>query len=595
MLPQTDLTGASNQAGVSGATNHAGVSGASNQAGVSGATNHAGGSSTISHTAVSGTATRFPIEIRRFPWIKRLAADYAFDFERVADFFAGNPAAPSAWRDAITRAQRHPRQRDTIADVVLAQQRTRGAPPDALAAADRLRDPESVAIVTGQQAGLFGGPLFTLLKALTAIRLAERTAAEHRVPTVAVFWIDAEDHDWDEVRACGALDAELNFVRIALGTPEGAGEGPVARVRLDDSVNAAVATLASTLPPTEFSPALLDELRRAYSPGAGMADAFGRWLESLLGPRGLVVFDSSDPAAKPIVSTLFAREIEHAGETSRLAAAAGAQLIARGYHAQVTPQDDHAALFHLDGTREGIRVEDGRLLLGHSTSTKEAMLQRVRTNPTAFSPNVLLRPVVQDTLFPTACYVAGPNEMAYLAQLRGIYAAFGVPMPLMQQRASATILDSNAMRFLARHEMSLESLRAQDEGALNQLFKSQFPPAVDSSLEEAAREVAERMGTLARAVSELDATLEAAARSTLGRMQDDLKKLQGKIIQAVKRKDETLRRQFKHAQAQAFPGGQPQEREVGFVYFLNKHGGGLIDRLNEELPLDQGRHWVITI
>jgi bacillithiol biosynthesis cysteine-adding enzyme BshC len=269
--------------------------------------------------------------------------------------------------------------------------------------------------------------------------------------------------------------------------------------------------------------------------------------------------------------------------------------MARGYHAQVTPQEGHAAVFHLDGTRASIRVEGGRLLLGDAAATTEAMLQRVRASPAEFSPNVLLRPIVQDTLFPTACFVAGPNELGYLAQLRGIYAAFGVPMPLMQQRASATILDSNAMRFLARHEVSLESLRAQDEGVLNQLLKAQIPAAVDASLENAAHALAERMDTVARAVSELDATLEAATRSTLGRMQDDLKKLQGKIIQAAKRKDETLQRQFQHAQAQAFPGGHPQEREVGFVYFLNKYGSGLVDRLNEELPLDQGRHWVMTI
>ncbi len=546
-------------------------------------------------TGLSGTATGFPIEIRRFPWIKRLAGDYAFEYARVADFFAGDPADPSAWRDAITRAQRHPRRRDAIADLVLAQQRTRTAPQSALAAAERLRDPETVAVVTGQQAGLFGGPLFTLLKALTALRLADRTAAEHGVPTVAIFWIDAEDHDWDEVKTCGVLDAELNRVRIALDDPPAAGEGPVARVRLDDSAHAAAAMLASTLPVTEFSHALLEAVRLAYTPGVGMVEAFGTWLESLLGARGLVVFDASDPAAKPLVSALFAREIEHAGETSRLAAAAGAELTARGYHAQVTPQEGHAALFHLDGGRASIRVEDGRLLVGQSTGTKEAILERVRTRPEEFSPNVLLRPVAQDTLFPTCCFVAGPNELGYLAQLRDIYAAFGVPMPLIYQRGSATILDANAMRFLARHEVPLEALRAQDEGELNRLLKAQIPPEVDTSLEEAARAVAERMEALAAAVSKLDATLDGAARSTLGRMQDDLKKLQGKIVQAVKRKDETLRRQFVHAQAQAFPGGHPQERDVGFVYFLNKYGSGLIDRLCEEMPLDQGRHWVITI
>ena len=548
-----------------------------------------------SQTALSGTGTRFPIEIRRLPWIKRLAGDYAFEYARVADFFAGDPTDGAAWRDAITRAQRHPRQRDAIADLVLAQQRTRTAPPNALAAAERLRDPETVAIVTGQQAGLFGGPLFTLLKALTVLRLAERTSAEHGVPTVAVFWIDAEDHDWNEVKTCGVLDAEHNLVRIALDDPPAAREGPVAGVRLDDSASAAAAMLASTLPATEFSAALLEAVRLAYTPGAGMAEAFGTWLESLLGPRGLVVFDSSDPAAKPLVSALFAREIEHAGETSDLAAAAGAALTARGYDAQVTPQEGHAALFHLDGGRASIRVEDGRLLVGQSASTEEAMLERARTRPAEFSPNVLLRPVVQDALFPTCCFVAGPNELGYLAQLRDIYTAFGVPMPLIHQRASATILDANAMRFLARHELPLESLHAQDEGELNRLLKAQIPPEVDVSIDAAARALTERMDALATAVSKLDATLDTAARSTLGRMQDDLKKLHGKILQAVKRKNETLRRQFMHAQAQAFPGGHPQEREVGFVYFLNKYGNGLIDRLCEEMPLDQGRHWVITI
>ena len=548
-----------------------------------------------SQTGLSETLTRFPIDIRRLPWIKQLSADYACDFERVAGFFAGDPRDPAAWRDTIARVQRHPRQRDAIADIVSAQQRARTAPPEAVAAGGLLRDPRTVAIVTGQQAGLFGGPLFTLLKALTAINLAERTAAEYQVPAVAVFWIDSEDHDWNEVKACTVLDASLGPVRIALDDPPGAGEGPVAAVQLDSSITAAIDRLAAALPPTEFTPTLLESLRKAYAPGVGMAVAFGRWLESLLGSRGLVVFDASDPAAKPLASAVFAREIEQIGETSRLATETGVQLTRLGYHAQVTPHEGHAALFQLDGTRVGIKVEDGRLLLGDANATKDAILERVRTDPGAFSPNVLLRPVVQDTLFPTVCYVSGPSEIAYLGQLRNVYAAFGVPMPLFHQRASATILDSNAMRFLQRHELPLEALKAQDEAALNQLLKAQIPPAVDACLEDAARAITERLESLAEAVAELDQTLEGATRSALGRMQDDLKKLQGKIIQAAKRKDDTLRRQFVHAQAQSFPAGQPQEREIGLVYFVNKYGSVLIDRLSEELPLDHGSHWVVTI
>ena len=544
---------------------------------------------------VSATTARVPLDIRRFPWIRRLAADYAFDYARVAPFFAGNPAEPGAWREAIARTQRHGRQRGVVADLLQAQQRRRGAPPEAVAAAAQLRDAQTVAVVTGQQAGLFGGPLFTLLKALTAIQLAERVRVEHHVPAVAIFWIDAEDHDWDEVKATGVLDAELALQHLSLGNPPGAHEGPVARVALDDSATAAVAALQAALPPTEFTADLLQTIGRIYRPGAGMADAFGQWLESVLGPRGLVVYDASDRAAKPIAASVFSREIERAGETSRLASEAGVRLQASGYHAQATPHEGNVALFHLNAGREPIRQQDGRFALGDESATREELLDRVRTAPHEFSPNVLLRPLVQDTLFPTICYVAGPNELAYLGQLKGVYDAFGIPMPLMQQRTTATLLDSNAMRFLSRHDFPLEALRAQDEAALNQLLESQLPPSVEATLEDAARVVQERMEALAAAVPQIDTTLEGAARSTLGRMQDDLKKLHNKIIQACKRKDETLRRQFKHAQAQAFPGGHPQEREIGFVYFLNKYGPGLVDRLGDELSLEMGVHWVITI
>ncbi len=541
------------------------------------------------------TAARLPIDIRRFPWIRRLAADYAFAYDNVAGFFAGNPGESEAWRAAIARTQQHPRKREELAAILKAQQERRGAPPEAQIAARRLSDPKTVAVVTGQQAGLFGGPLFTLLKALTAIRLAERVEAEQQVPAVAVFWIDAEDHDWNEVKHIGVLDTELALGGVHIGDPAGAHTGPVARVALDESIDTALAELERLLPPGDFTPELLASLREAYAVGTGMAEAFGRWIESLLGPRGLIVFDASDTAAKPILAPVFAHEIEHHGETSRLAFEAGTALQAKGYHAQVTPQEGNAALFHLDGGREPIRQQDGRFTIGPASYTQAELLALVRRSPAEFSPNVLLRPIVQDTLFPTICYVAGPNELAYLGQLRGVYAAFGVPMPLMFQRTTATLLDSNSMRFLLKHEFPLEALRAQDEAALNQLLESQLPPGVEASLEDATRLIQSRMETLAGEVPQIDPTLEGATRSTLGRMQDDLKKLHNKIIQAAKRKDETLRRQFKHAQAQAFPGGHPQEREVAFVYFLNLYGPGLVERLGDELTLDMGIHWVVSI
>ena len=538
---------------------------------------------------------RTPVDVRRFPWIRRLAVDYAYNFPSVAPFFAGDPADRAAWADAISRTQRHDRRREDIAHVIAAQQERREAPARAREAGALLADRRTVAVVTGQQAGLFGGPLFTLLKALTALKLADQVARDHNVPAVAIFWIDGEDHDWQEIQSCTVFDQDLASRTVSLAPRPGADPAPVAAVRLDDSILSALDELSQVLPVSDFRSWLLDGLRRAYAPGTGIADAFGRWIEATLGERGLVVYDSSDAASKPLVSPVFARELMMPGQTSRLAALSGSDLVARGYHAQVHAQEDSLALFHLENGRRAIRQQDGQFIVGDRQYQASSLVEQAATRPAGFSPNVLLRPIVQDTLFPTVCYVAGPNELAYLGQLRNVYQHFGVPMPLMFPRASATILDSAGARFLNKYKLPLEALQPRDEAALNDLLRTQIPPAVDDSLTGASSAVEAQMERVIEALPALDPTLEGAARSTLARMQHDLQTLGNKVIQAAKRRHETLRRQFMHAQALAFPGGQPQERTIAFVSFLNQYGPALVERLDEELPLDLGRHWIVTI
>lgn len=535
------------------------------------------------------------VDIRRFPWIRRLASDYAFAFEHVAPFFSGNPAQPAAWAAAIERRLARFTHRGDLAHVLRAQQQQRGAPDAARAAVDRLADSRAVVIVTGQQAGLFGGPLFTLLKALTAMKLSRRVEQEHGVPVVPVFWIDAEDHDWHEVSSCTVLDAEYAPRTLALGPLDGAGRLPVGRLALDGRIRTAIDALADCLPRTEFTSWILDAVAEAYTPGATMAQAFGRLLESLLGPEGLVVYDSSDPAAKPLARSVFTHELAYPGRTAALAAAAGERLIAAGYHAQVTPHEGAISLFHLNAGREGIRFSGDRVTIGDRETTLSALREEAARAPEHFSPNVLLRPVVQDTVFPTVCYVAGPNELAYLGQLADVYRHFDVPMPLFYQRATATIADSATMRFLSRYNLPVEALQPQDEKVLNQLLEEQLPPTVEQALTSVERLIEEKMADAATAVRQIDPTLEGAVKSTLGRMQHDLQTLHAKVIQAAKRRDETLRRQFHRAQALTFPNGHPQERELGVVWFANRYGPVLVPRLVEELPLEMGRHWILTI
>jgi bacillithiol synthase len=558
-------------------------------------------STSLVHTpsaSSSDSAVRLAVDVRRLPWMRRLALDYAFEHEKVARFFTGNPTDPESWRRAIAAAQRHERRRGDIAALLQTQLESRNAPSEARTAARHLADARTVAIVTGQQAGLFGGPMFTVLKALTAIRVARRVQQEHGIPAVPVFWIDAEDHDWEEVRSCGVLDGELALREIAAEPPDGAGDRPIASLRWTPTIDRAIAELEHALPPTEFTPWTLDIVRQAYTPGRSVSESFARLLDAFLGAQGLVVFDPSDGAAKRFASDVFVAELEHAGRSALAAARSGADLVARGYHMQVAPNEGSAALFYLNDGRKPIRRQSQghEFVLGEGgTVPASELIERARRDPTSFSPNVLLRPIVQDTLFPTACYVAGPNELAYLAQLRGIYEAFGVPMPLLQPRASATLLDAAGVRFLTRHRLPLEKLQPQDEHALNELLRTLLPQSVERAVAAARSQMTESMAAVIDAVPVIDKTLEGKARSVLGRMEHELSSLEAKILQAAKRRDETLRRQFVHVKAQAFPQGQPQERAVGGISFLDRYGPALITKLLEELPIDSGTHWILTI
>ena len=535
------------------------------------------------------------VDVRRFPWIRPLAGDYAYNFKLIEGLYAGDPTDPQAWRDAVARAQRHSRDRAAVASLLATQQEQRGAPEAARSAVARLADPSAVAILTGQQAGAFGGPLYTLLKAITALQLARRTEREVKVPVQAIFWVEAEDHDWEEIRACTVLDAGFQPRAITIPDPEGAGERPIAQLTLDERVEQTINELSAALPQTEFSSDLFSTLRTAWRPGIGMARAFAIWLERLLGPHGLIVFESADPAAKPLVSSVFVRELSDPGRTTALAAQAGETLAARGHAPQVVLQADSVSLFSLDGGRRPIRRQGDQLVIGDDVHASDALARDAAARPAAFSPNVLLRPIVQDTLFPTICYVAGPSELAYLGQLRTVYEQFGVPMPLMFPRTTATLLDSGATRFLTKYGVAFEELQTPGESTLNRLLEAQLPPQVEESLRDAAARTHDAMSRVMDALPLLDPTLEGAARTTLGKMEHELRSLHTKVIHAAKKRHETLRRQFARAQAQAFPEGRPQERTLAVVYFLNKYGPGLVDLLLDELPVDLGHHWLVTL
>jgi len=541
------------------------------------------------------TAVRAAIDLRRFPWIRPLVAEYATNFERVSQLFSGNPANPADWASTIARVQHARRDPAAIERIVSAQLERRGAPPEARANASLLADPRTVAIVTGQQAGLFGGPLYTLLKAVTAIQLARQVQRDHGTPTIPVFWVDAEDHDWEEVRSPTVLDGNLATRVVTLGDLDGAGSQPVASLVLDDGINDALGELEDLLAPTEFTAETMALLRQQYKPGARFTAGFAGLIDALLGRLGLVVFEADDRAAKPLVADLFAHELSAPGRTTRLTLEAGDRMAKLGHTPQVQPDEESVALFYLDAEgRRAIKRTNGDFLIGETARPADALVGDARSHPERFSPNVVLRPLVQDRLFPTICYVAGPSELAYQAQLGGVYREFGVEPPLLYSRSTATLIDSASAKFLDRYRVPLEALHARDESALNKLLEDQLPPTVERAIEETEAGVDEYARRLKAVVIPIDPTLSGTVETTVERMRETLKSLHAKIIHAAKRKDDTLRRQFTRTRALTFPDGHQQERVLSIVYFVNRYGPYLADRLIDTLPMDTGKHYVLT-
>jgi len=292
-----------------------------------------------------------------------------------------------------------------------------------------------------------------------------------------------------------------------------------------------------------------------------------------------------------------AAELRSAGQTTRLVRDGGAAMSALGHAPQLDPSDDVVNLFYLDDNgRRPIKRDGDRFVIGGDTVRPQAdLIAEAGSHPERFSPCVVMRPLVQDRLLPTACYVAGPAELAYQAQIGGVYEAFGMEAPLLQSRASITVLDSGCSRFLERHSLPFEALQPNDESTLNRLLEQQLPPSVDRLLQESLQYFTSQTNALRDAVAGIDPTLTGTVDTTASKIADTLKTLQNKIVQACKRKDETLRRQFVRARSLTFPGGAPQERVLNVAFFANRYGLDIGARLIDILPTDTSKHYLVQL
>jgi bacillithiol biosynthesis cysteine-adding enzyme BshC len=355
------------------------------------------------------------LRLSRLPQTTRLFADFLDDFDKVSRFYAYSPdengllasarAAQSAGPSVETRRE--------VAEILREENRAFGADESVLQNLDKLAA-GAVAVVTGQQAGLFGGPAYTFYKAVTAIHWAE-WLTEQGIPAMPVFWLATEDHDFAEVNH---VDWPLHdgLTRLEYH-PANAGVGePVGGILSNEEISKLAAGAAANLTgprATEVGSALVE----SYRAGETMGSAFGKLLARIFAGRGLILMDPRNAELHRLAAPVFVSAIEQAGPRTDELLARGKALDKAGYHAQVKAAAQSTLLFRtLNGRREAVRRREEEFVAGGKTFSRDEALAALRDSPEEFTANVLLRPVMQDALLPTAAYIGGAAEIAYFAQ-----------------------------------------------------------------------------------------------------------------------------------------------------------------------------------
>lgn len=546
------------------------------------------------------TSTVHPA-VRREPYtdldaFPELFVDYCTQFDAVADFYAGDWRAPAARREAADTAARRPTDRDVLADVLLDQNERWGLGAPTHRNVEALRDPDSVAIVTGQQVGLFTGPLYTLYKTITALQLADEWAEQTGRPVVPVFWVEGEDHDFEEI-ATTHVFRRNEVVSLSYTPSIDDNPGAVGRLVLSDAIDEGLDRLDEVLPPSDFKPAVMERVRAAYRPGTRLEDAFVQLLRSLFEDEGLVFINPDDARLKALSRPLFRREIEDPRAPAARVDAASQALRDRGYHAQVAARPSNLFWLEDDARRALDLGPDGTFSLRGTdrTFSRAELLDRLDAEPERFSPNVVLRPLMQDRLLPTAAYVAGPSEVSYFAQYGGVYDWAGLERPLVHPRASVSLVEGKVQKVLDKYDLSVADFRDDLEALFQEVVMQTMEVDVDAVFSEAMPQLHQAVNALKSEVEAVDRTLGSSAEATRAALVDEMETLKQKVVRAEKRQQDEGRAQLEKAHVNLRPNGTLQERTINVLYYLNKYSPDLLSDLRDRLDTDTSAHQVVEL
>jgi bacillithiol synthase len=530
----------------------------------------------------------------QIPHTTRLFADFVSDHSKVQQFYPRSGYFHQWFKDEAATLRYDSERRRHVSAILERQNRLWGAAGNTLENISRLRA-GALAVVTGQQVALFGGPLFSIFKALSAVKLADQ-ATQAGIDAVPVFWLATEDHDFEEVNQVSIPGPDFSPHKLTAPT-QGLPDAPVGTIPFGPEIEPVVQAASELLGPSEIS----DFLREAYVPGESFGSSFARLFARLLADWGVILLDAADPELHEIAEPIYRGAIERSAELDEALLARGSALEAAGYHQQVKVTPSSTLLFTL---RNGARVpvhrrvnEQGStdFVIDEERISQTDLLSRIASAPQDFSGNALLRPVIQDYLLPTLAYAGGSAEVAYFAQAAVVYQALLGRVTPIVPRFSATIVEGKPKTLLERYGLRFTDLFSGPEALRETMASRTLPQELQSAFDQAESWLEKSLAAIRDGLAKLDPTLVDSAVNAASKMQYQLTQLRAKAARAELRHTEVLTRKADLLSNLLYPSKALQEREIAGIYFVSRLGNEFLREVYEAIRPDCLDHQVITM
>lgn len=486
--------------------------------------------------------------------------------------------------------------REALAAILKKQNILYGAGQQTLTEIERLKDPRAVCVFAGQQAGLLGGPLLTVVKMLGIVKAARRYEKRLQRPVIPVFWIAGDDHDFEEVNNLFLLDRQSRPCEIAYkARPETA--LPAAEIYFSDrgELESVINQIRTCLGDSEYISALFDLIRRSYTPEDTLVTAFGKFMSVLMKDFCLVLFNPGDREVKQLARPFFENVLNQQSEIQNLIKVTNEKILKAGYHLQVEKKENATHLFYNKNGRQPVFCYGNDYIHGKNTVSRSELLEELLSFPEKFSTDVLTRPVLQSYLFPTLVQLGGPSEIAYFAQMNPLFGLFDVPAPCQQARPTVTILEKRFEDLMETHEISFMDLTGDIEQVVNRILTGSFPEDIEKKMGKLKNSMKDAFVEFRKDLLNYEPSLDGIAGQSLGKIDFVLKTLENKVFSSHKKKSQDIRERLYRLEKAVFPRRGLQERAMNITYFIARYGFGIIPFFYEKIDSERKEHQIITL